>query len=81
MIKSEKIPANNEELKAKYKTLLESDIDTAQAIIDAIPGKIAPDIKTIEGTPGAPGTVKHSPLASIVNPQILARLDTQVPAN
>lgn len=80
MVKAEKIPANNEEIKIKYKTLLEKDFDNAQAIIAAIPGKPESETKTIDPKTSA-GTVKHSSIASIVNPAILARIDAQTPAN
>jgi hypothetical protein len=75
-VKAEKIPANNDALKTTYKSMLEKDYDLTKTIIDGIPGKTSADPAPVD-TIAAGSPAKHTELASIVNPQIMARLDTQ----
>jgi septal ring factor EnvC (AmiA/AmiB activator) len=81
MVKTEKIPAMNEEIKAHYKSLLESNFDATNKIIEALPGKAKTEPSNIIPGANAGAPVKHSSIASIVNPSIMARLDTQTAAN
>lgn len=81
MVKTEKIPANNEELKAKYTAMLDKDFDTTKAIIDAIPAKTPEAPKNVDGATNKIATGFRSPLASIANPEILRRVEENLKNN
>lgn len=80
MVKTEKIPAMNEEIKAHYKSLLESNFDATNKIIEALPGKKETEVKIIEGKQNTSSTPR-SFLAGIANAKILDRVEANIAKN
>ncbi len=79
-VKDGRIPAQNAEILAKYDTILEANYEAGEAIIEALPKITAPtDPKTppIQGANGGATKISENPVASIANPAIVARLESQ----
>lgn len=66
-VKAQKIPANNEELKAKYKTFLETNFDDGKTIIDALPGAKPAETTTIKSNNNNNGGLPDHPFINSVN--------------